>query len=552
MSLSAYDFLYSGKSPTEDDFYKKNEGLPVEFELEALIDAKDLGYIEESQPKKVESFKKYLSNGGIIKIRRVFNALREKGKMKIENPKDTTLNPVSGDWEESAFGTIGLSQIFQYLLPTPILIKAMPTEEEVELVINEVLSSKAKQRLNAEDFHELSDARKTIRVLQDKMYNPDSIKKYKEEINSHFKKLFPDIFIEFDDVDKVKWTEDKFGKRFGVHFQRNKEDGTRDDSIPTSYQTIGHGAIRSAIFSLLLMRDVAEERDRVENRKEYLVLFEEPELFLHPKLMRELRELIYSVSGVTYPYQLLCASHSPQMIDISKPDSSLVRMVRDTNRTILYQIDKEDLKNASGAKDTATLKEQMYEVLRFNPHICESFYADEIILVEGPTEEVLIRAILQKEEGKYDKEVFVVNCGSVTNIPFYQKVYSKFLIKYHIICDTDNATQCGKDEYGIPCFSDGVQKSIYEQFKQDRGSEKKCAGILHIHHPTFEPVHGEDSIPEMLRFNENGEDYKASNGKPLNANLYWRRVLEPNYEHPDIEKVPIIKAVRDMMKFNWA
>ncbi|MGL1493945.1 AAA family ATPase, partial [Vibrio parahaemolyticus] len=48
------------------------------------------------------------------------------------------------------------------------------------------------------------------------------------------------------------------------------------------------------------------------------MLFEEPELFLYPRLLKELRELIYAVSDLEYPYQVLCASHSPQMIDLSK------------------------------------------------------------------------------------------------------------------------------------------------------------------------------------------------------------------------------------------
>lgn len=43
------------------------------------------------------------------------------------------------------------------------------------------------------------------------------------------------------------------------------------------------------------------------------------------------------------------------------------------------------------------------------------------------------------------KDVFIVNCGTVNNIPFYQKIFSKFSIKYNIICDTDNANYDGID-----------------------------------------------------------------------------------------------------------
>ncbi|MFZ8507365.1 hypothetical protein ACO1M3_14300, partial [Staphylococcus aureus] len=77
--------------------------------------------------------------------------------------------------------------------------------------------------------------------------------------NKHFQQLFPDTKIEIQDLDKVKWTEDKFGKKFNIEFKKLNADGSNDSETPSSYNSIGHGAVRSAIFSLLLMRDIAEE-----------------------------------------------------------------------------------------------------------------------------------------------------------------------------------------------------------------------------------------------------------------------------------------------------
>ncbi|UZJ64357.1 hypothetical protein OKW96_18570 [Sphingobacterium sp. KU25419] len=81
--------------------------------------------------------------------------------------------------------------------------------------------------------------------------------------------------------DKTKWTENSIGKSFSIHFEHNTN-GVKDETIPTNYERVGHGAVRSAIFSLLLMKDIAEEFVRVEHRKDYIVLFEEPELFYTP------------------------------------------------------------------------------------------------------------------------------------------------------------------------------------------------------------------------------------------------------------------------------
>ncbi len=543
--LLAYNFLYSNLTATENDFHQKNEANQIEFELEALIDQVDLNYINVSQEKKNESFQKYLSEKSVIKIRRTIGATREKNKLIVQKPKDSTWNPGTKIWDETAFGTIGLSTVFQHLLPTPILIKAMPTEEEVEKVVNEILASKAKNRLDDTESSQLAEAQEKIKLLQEKMYNPISIEEYKKKVNEHFCKLFPDTSIDFSDTDKVKWTEDKFGKKFEVHFQKQNPDGSKNESVPTSYATIGHGAVRGAIFSLLLMRDIADEIIKTDNRKEYLILFEEPELFLHPKIMRELRELIYFVSEKEYPYQILCASHSPQMIDISKDNSSLIRMVRECDQTKLFQVGESDLLNARGIKTKGELRQELFEVLRFNPHICESFYADEVVLVEGATEEIVIRGILQQENPK--KELFIVNCNSITNIPFYQKIYSKFSIKHHVICDTDSELSSGLDEKNNPIYENGIQATIYKLFMASYQSSSP-AGILRMHNHTFEPAHKATTIDSDLKLPDN---FNSSDGKPYNANRYWKEVLLPNYNKKETASVPIIKYMREIIAHKW-
>ncbi|WP_260467125.1 ATP-dependent endonuclease [Klebsiella quasipneumoniae] len=138
------------------------------------------------------------------------------------------------------------------------------------------------------------------------------------------------------------------------------------------------------------------------------------------------------------------------MIDISKPKSSIIRLVKTSNGTKIFQINDSFLKEAKDIKTDEELKQEMYEVLRFNPFMCESFYADEVVLIEGPTEEIISRAYLQEQQT--NKNIFILNCGTVNNIPFYQKIFSKFNIKYHAIFDTDQATIVSHDVNGCPFF----------------------------------------------------------------------------------------------------
>lgn len=545
--LKAYEFFYKSETPKEDDFFKKDTSRKIEFELEVELDEFDFEKIAAVAPKKKDSIKTWLKDEKILKVKKIYamNAKKPEVKNLTLNPSAPDWEqPKQNDWDETNYGSIGLDSIFQSCLPTPIFIKAMPTENEVESIINDILSEKAKRFLTAKEVSELEDAKIKIKQLQDKMYNPASISSYKKDVNEHFQKVFPNVKIELSEQDKVKWTEDKLGRKFNVHFEKVNDEGETDGTIPTSYEKIGHGAVRTAMFALLLMQDIADEFKREKNRKDYLVLFEEPELFLHPKLMRELRALIYKVSEDDLPYQVLCASHSPQMIDISKPKSSLVRMVkRADNTTQLFQVNEEYLKIAKGVATKEELKQEMYEVLRFNPFLCESFYADEVILIEGPTEEIILRGFL--EEKNPSKDLFLVNCGTINNIPFYQKMFSKFHIKYHIICDTDKSIQSGDDQNYNPIFTTHIQGTIYNQLIEDYALGDFIPGILRVHSTTFEPAHTDSSIPEKLRFKE--AEYSSSDGKPFNANKYWREVLQPNLNDSNIQAVPIIKYISEII-----
>ncbi|MBY4888841.1 AAA family ATPase [Pantoea sp. DY-15] len=536
--LKAYMFFFTNEKPTQDDFHKRDDKNSIEFELEVQLDDLDKERIELKAPKQKESYKKYL-NDDCIRIKKVWS----KDGAKIED-KNYTFNfdkGEAGEYEEVGYATVGLHTVFQSCLPKPVFIKAMPTEEEAKKILNEILKMMAESTLKSSDLEELKIAQDKIKELQDKMYDPLLIEAYQDSVNGYFNKIFGDTAILFKHLkDRVVWTENKLGRDFEIEFMKKDINGDYDGNIPSSYNSVGHGTIRTAIFTLLLMKDVAEKFERREGRKDYMVLFEEPELFLYPRMVKELRELIYQVSVEDLPYQVLCASHSSSMIDLAKPKSSIIRLINNDKGTRAFQINDRFLKDAKGIQTNDELKQEMYEVLRFNPYICESFYADEVLLIEGPTEEIISRAYFQEVPSK--KTIFVLNCGTVNNIPFYQKIFSRFNIKYHVICDTDKAKITSLDGRGNPTFDSGIQMSISEQHKLDYVDMDANVGLIRAHNITFEPAHQSEDIPEFLRFVD-GKD----RSKPFNANLYWKNVLKPNLKHVDINKVHIIRYLNEIM-----
>jgi putative ATP-dependent endonuclease of the OLD family len=531
--LHAYEAFYDDNVNSEDFTYGSENDIIVELALK-IIENEDRERIDLGTGNKFDNLKKKYLENDILKLRKTWK-YSENGKTSFNE----TYNFQDNKWEDIGYGGVGLHPAFQALMIKPLFIQAMPTETQVEKIVNEVLREAATKKLSNAQSKELKEAEAKITALQEIAYSKDTIDAYREKVNQKFKTLFSSYEVSIDDgTSKLKYTHDKLGKDFKIGFNQ------LSTNTPSSYMQMGHGAVRMAIFLLMLMRD--ELRDEGLASKNFLVLFEEPELFLHPALTKKLRNLIYEVSGNNMPFQIICASHSPQMIDISREHTSLVRMIKAADgKTNLFQVSKEDLTNeAQKTKDE--VRQKIYEVLRFDPFVCESFYADEVVLVEGDTEAIVWRGY-EQEFGLNNKEIFLVNCHTGNNIPFYQKLFSKFNIPYSVIADTDHRLASepettnkngwdGKIE--APTFDSHIQKTISDQFIEDEKNGR--AKYFLVFPMTFEPCH--TNLSPALALDDSGGE-----GKPFKADRYWKK-LSQNKEEQGFVDVPIIKSIRTVLE----
>jgi len=528
--LKAYEAFYEDKV-TEKDFNNSN-GANIEIEVEFIIEeSTDKPIIDAASHNKFDNLKStYLDTSHVLKLKKTFKA-SDKGK----KPDNQTYKPSISDYEATGYGGVGLHNPFQTMMLQPLYIKAMPNEADVESIVTEILKEVATSKLKDTERTELKAAQATIQKLQDEIYKTSDIDTYKTEVNGKFSHMFNGFEIDIDEGNsKAKFTHEKIGKDFKVKFKTKNG----DVDIFSDYDQMGHGSVRIAIFLLMLMRD--KLRGESKTKKNFLVLFEEPELFLHPVLTKELRSLIYEVSDKGTPFQVLCASHSPQMIDISKDHSSLARMVKTSNGTQVFQIQQKDLENTE--QDTQKkVRQKLYEILRFDPYVCESFFASEVLLVEGDTEAIIARGFQQEFEDT--KDVYIVNCHSVTNIPFYQRFFSKFKIPYSVICDTDTGTKLDRGWNGDnenPTFTASIQKSICDQFTADRAAD--IAKKFFVFDNTFETPH--KALPDPFKYSGNDDD-----GKPFNANAYWNQILgvKTRANEVDFNSVPIVSYLQKIM-----
>jgi predicted ATP-dependent endonuclease of OLD family len=336
-------------------------------------------------------------------------------------------------------------------------------EEKVNKLIQDDFIKKVKENY----FDEYNNLIEGVKNLQSKITGSESVENLNTELNKHFQKVFADLTLKIQATkDENIKIEDAFKKNHSVIVER-KENPRKETFLQN-----GHGVIRQALFNFLTFL----KRDSVTNRKQYLILFEEPEVFLHPKIAFKLRESLYELAENS-PYQILCATHSPLMIDISKPHASLIRVVKNSNETTTaFQIGEDVF-----ARDEEQ-KERVQMINRFNPHICETFYADKVLLVEGDTETIVYRDLLKRYYP--NEEIFVLNTGSKNNIPFFQEILTKFQINHFVVHDTD--TEKANNGNNNPAWT--LNQTIWTKIEEANNIKPNLAR-RYVHTTNFETAH---------------------------------------------------------------
>lgn len=463
--LRAYEFFTNSKQiAVETDFYNYNPAHPIEMEgwfLKEMGDDSATDFVGTGKSADPEWVAKWANQDGIVKV-------RKKWSVKNGSFIKETFSPIESVWKLNGFG--GFDSLFSKYSPQPIAINAMEDEASLQEKVNKLIQDKYIKNLKTVHEIEYNAALNAIADLQRAVTESEDIAALNTDLNKHFQETFHNLVLKIhaDKTENLK-LEDSFKKNHTVVVEH---EGICEARQETFLQN-GHGVIRQALFNFLTFL-----RQDVDGgvRKEYIILFEEPELFLHPKVTFKLRESLYKLAKDSL-YQVLCATHSPMMIDISKPHASLIRAVKEMDETThTYQVGE----NIFGTDDDVRQRVQM--INRFNPHICEAFYADQVILVEGDTEAIVYRDLLSRFFS--DREVFVLNTGSKNNFPFFQTILTKFHIKHCAIHDVDTEYLENGNKNSAWSLNQRIWDKIIEANDIEEGLARR-----YVHNANFENAH---------------------------------------------------------------
>lgn len=410
------------------------------------------------------------------------------------------------DDEHGPWGAAGVAQINR---PEPHRIEAFDNpatqaaaivsllEEAIKQKVKEVTGSKSADGQEKSSYEKLLDSVKTLRkVAEDAATAIDDVRK---SLNDSLAEVFPGYAIALDAKaeDDVEKTISLFKIAPSLRMGPN-------DGYQSSLERQGSGARRTLLWTAL--RILAEhkrlpgKKDGSVSERPHLLLLDEPEMCLHPNAIRDACNVLYSLPS-TKKWQVMVTTHSPVFIDLSRDNTSIVRVERGTGGnvtgTTIYRPTK--------AKLSADEKEELKLLNMYDPHVAEFFFGGRTVVVEGDTEHSAFREIIQADKERF-KDVHVVRARGKYTIIALCKILNQFGNPYAVLHDADTPTITTKK---------GVAKNpawAANQQIKDIAAQAPNGAVVIASLPNFEvamfgnPAKGEKPYAawEKVRKNEQG------------------------------------------------
>ncbi|OED73446.1 ATP-dependent nuclease [Vibrio crassostreae] len=475
--LNAIHLVLDNKKPTKEDWPRHE---PIDEAMEIIC---ELGDLEDWETKK--SAISTLLHGDMLKIRMLAQWNTDKTDYSYEY--SVFNKEIVYPWSGQTFTNFSKDPACKAILKELGIKKAGEFNERVDEVEKHTNEHHPELVDVSEDWHVKKWANSLQQAVPHVMYVPASFKIEDElkvtNASSPFSflfenKLFPMVQADHtysDYIDKAKALQDKLKGQAedesdieGLDDALEQVSGTLneildfdskvrlavgdidigplfkkaatfliDEGFETNLQYQGSGVQRALAFAMLEANAEVESSVEGENRT-VIVLYEEPELYIHPHLMRRLKNTLKTRSNSS-KWQVICSTHSPFLINIAESPESLKLIRRDAgNKRVVHQVSS-DIFEVDGEYDERQI---LRAALDFHPTVCESLFAKRVVIVEGATEVgvfSMIGELAEKLEitDSLDKDTTVISAGGKWTIPAIVKVLNELKIDYRVIHDTD-------------------------------------------------------------------------------------------------------------------
>ena len=200
-----------------------------------------------------------------------------------------------------------------------------------------------------------------------------------------------------------------------------------------------------------------------------IIGFEEPEIYLHPNAAQQMRDTIYDLASAPNN-QIVCTTHSPYMIDISKKPSQVLNSLSlekfKYNGTIIEGVKINAFTTTEAFKKLQEDdKTYIKMILKIDDSIAKVFFAQKTIIVEGDTEDLLFKETISRMPKDIKKLVQsnyqIIKARGKATIISLAKYLKSMGINFIVIHDKDLNTQ-GAIKYNQPILEAvGDEDKVY-------------------------------------------------------------------------------------------
>ena len=296
--------------------------------------------------------------------------------------------------------------------------------------INKEFSSNPKL---VEDFNEKAED-----LFNNTLLNIESFKNFSNKLSNYYNSL-------------IKNTDTKFSLELKNYdpwnYYKNIEILISDGANQFLADSCGMGF--QSIISIAVLRAYGELQLSKETKSP--IFIEEPEIFLHPQAQRKFHKILKDLAN-NHNIQIFYNTHSPNFIDFEYFDQ--VFLTRKDNKEGTYVknckisdlIEDLNIRRREEGKKGKDIEENGYrEQIKYNfeetcnsKQASEAFFANKIILVEGQSENTILKYLFKMIEFDLDdNNISIVECGCKNEIDRYYRIYTEFGIPVFVIFDSD-------------------------------------------------------------------------------------------------------------------
>ncbi|MBI4743594.1 MAG: AAA family ATPase [Actinobacteria bacterium] len=272
-----------------------------------------------------------------------------------------------------------------------------------------------------------------------------SIQNFIDDVNKEIKDWDVSFGVEINEI-----KPEEIIKNLVSHYLEEKYLKERLD-----ISSFGQGLQRHLIYTLIKLSTKYKEMPVKKEKKGFspdftLILFEEPEAFLHPA-QQEILNLSLDEIASAENQQVLISTHSSHFVSKNIDDMpSLLKLTKNVAETFIYQTDSNILQDI--LKENKELKEILegkatgedieLESIRYclwlDPDRCCSFFADIVLICEGLSEKALIDCLVKEKKLNFkSRRVYILNSAGKYDIHRYMNLFDRLGIEHSVLFDSD-------------------------------------------------------------------------------------------------------------------